>query len=178
MKRRVHLSLFKRRVYLSLFALAALFGLSLAEARGQSVPRPREFRSPDRAYEMTSLVWKLRSVEVISSRAVGFAGVRGEFFKLSEEVLRLGTEEDFRRMIEDENVSVRVMGLVCLAQLGVARHGDLLRRHSSDGREVRLTEGCLTHETTVGEIARRLLSEPSFLGHEKRPAAVAGAAHN
>jgi hypothetical protein len=164
----------KGKFCLSLFLLAALAALP-HESRGQSLLRPREFRSPDSAYELTWLVWKLREVEAISSRAVGFGGAKGEFFKLSEEILRLGAEEDFRRMIGDGNVTVKVMGLVCLAQLGVERHGDLLRLHSSDGRRVRVSKGCVSYETTVGEIARRLLAEPGFLGHGEKRAAGAGA---
>jgi len=166
----------KRKFCLSLFVPAALAG-AVHESRGQSVLRPREFRSPDRAYELTSLVWKLRQAKTVSARSAGY-GTGGEFFKLSEEVLLVGTGRDFRRMIEDENVIVKAMGLVCLARSGGEHGRELLRLHTSDARPVMVVKDCIVYDTTVGEIARRLLAEPNFLGHEKREAARTGAARD
>jgi hypothetical protein len=166
----------RRKFCLSLFVLFALAAFG-GESRGQSVLREREFR-PDRAGELTSLVWKLREVKEVSSSAVGFGSAKGEFFKLSEEILRLGSERDFEQMVGDENVVVKVMGLVCLAQLGGEHSRGLLRLHTTDGRPVRVAEGCVIYDTTVGKLARRLLAEPNFLGHGKKRAAEAGAAHD
>lgn len=167
----------KMKFCLPLLALAALAGPP-HESRGQSALRPREFRAPSDAYELTALVRKLRGVKAVTASAVGFASAKGEFFKLSEEILRVGTAEDFKRMAEDENVVVRVMGLVCLAQLGVGQHGEVLRSHLHDASGVALTVGCIRHDTTVGEIARRLLADPNFLGHEDQRASRARAAHD
>jgi hypothetical protein len=159
-----------RKLLSSLPILLALCGLC-AQARGQPAgPRP-EFHTPDRRYEFTSLAFKLRGVKRVTSRTPGWTAAVGEFFRLSEEMLRYGSAGDFERLAEDENPVVRVMGLVCLARADPEKSAAVLPLHFGDQAVVDVSHNCVTYETTVGRLARRLLSEPNFLGHESGPAA-------
>ena len=155
-----------RKVCLS-FSIALLCGLCPG-VRGQIRPARAEFRSPDGRYEFTSSLFKLRSVKRVSSRTPGWSGP-GEFFKLSEELLRYGSAGDFERLIEDKNPVIRVMGLVCLARADPERSAAVLPLHFGDKGIVHVSHNCVTYEATVGEIAGRLSSAPNFLGHQSRP---------
>ncbi len=152
-----------RRLRHSVLIFVALCG-TCAAARGQSARPTRELRSPDSGYEFTSLVFKLRSIKLASSRTPGWSGP-GEFFKLSEELLRYGSARDFERLAEDESPVVRVMGLVCLAQVDPARYAAVLPLRLGDRATVSVARDCVLYETTVGELALRLLTEPNFFGH-------------
>ena len=156
------------------WALSAALLAPCLQAHGQrlGLDRPGAFHSPDRRYELTSLVFELRGVKEVSGSRVGWGGRAGAFFLLSEEFLRYGTEDDFKQMLDDRNPVVRVMGLVCLAQLDAGDRAALIGSRVGDGGEVRLFVGCVTTRATVGGIASRLLSDPNFLGHRSKPSAA------
>lgn len=143
-----------------------------ARIHGQTVDRTQTFRTPDKRYEVRSIVWKLRSLKLVSSATPGWSPP-GEFYKLSLELLRYGSEDEFEKLLKDENPLVRVMGLVCLAQLDFEKHSQTLRAHAIDQAVVALSDGCVISHPTVGRIAGMLLQNPDFLGH-KRAGALAG----
>jgi hypothetical protein len=107
----------------------------------------------------------------VTSRTPGWGSRPGEFYLLSEEMLRYGSAGDFERLAEDENPVARVMGLVCLAQADAEKSAAVLPLHFGDKAVLFVSDSCVTREMTVGQIARRLLSEPNFLGHRSGPAA-------
>jgi len=73
---------------------------------------------------------KLKSVDVLSDyELVGWTG-KHEFFRLSKEFLRDGTERDFKRFLSDRNPVVRAMGLLCLAQTDFDKHFLTLLSHT------------------------------------------------
>lgn len=143
----------------------ALLLVCSVRAHGQTVDRDQPFRTPDRRYELRSVVWKLRALKQVSSATPGWAAAPGEFFKLSLELLRYGKEDDFKRLLRDENPLARVMGLVCLAQLDFAKHSQTLRAHAFDQEVVTVAHECSVFKRTVGQIAGMLLKNPNFLGH-------------
>jgi len=114
---------------------------------------------------------KLRSVAILSDyELVGWSG-KHEFFELSKEFLRAGTERDFKRFLSDRNPVVRAMGILCLAQTDLYKHFLTLLSHTKDKEEVYLAHGCIISRITVGEFANRLLANPYFLEPEgKKPA--------
>lgn len=114
---------------------------------------------------------KLKSVDVLSDyELVGWTG-KHEFFQLSKEFLRDGTEGDFKRFLSDRNPVVRAMGLLCLAQTDFDKHFLTLLSNTKDKEEVSLAHGCVISRITVGEFANRLLANPYFLEPEgKKPA--------
>jgi len=122
------------------------------------------FRTPDKRYELRSVVWKLRTIKQVSSRTPGWSPP-GEFFNLSEDLLHYGEAKDFKKLLEDENPIVRVMGLVCLAQTDFEKYAPTLRSFLIDKAEIVLADTCLIGRTTVGQIAAHLLKDPNFLGH-------------
>jgi hypothetical protein len=113
---------------------------------------------------------KLRAVKWLSSHDRGFGGGH-DFYLLSKEFLATRTAKDFKRMVNDRDPIVRAMGLLCLAQADADELHLALVLHTGDKAEVYLHEGCIVSKITVGEFARRLLSNPYFLDPEgKRPA--------
>ncbi|MFL6231130.1 MAG: hypothetical protein ACJ741_20320 [Pyrinomonadaceae bacterium] len=155
-----------KRFQLSCFIFVVLLG-NYYQAHGQSLAPGRGFHAPSRKYELTSLLFRLRLVKEVSSKVVGW-GVRGEFFLLSEDILRVGDEGDFKRMLDDENPIVRAMGLICLAQSNAVKHADALRSRLGDDGQVGLLVGCVGRRARVGEIASMLLADPDFLGHSSK----------
>jgi hypothetical protein len=114
----------------------------------------------------------LRALKSLSNHDPGFGG-RNDFYILSKEFLRRGTVKEFRAMPHDRNPVVRAMGMLCLAQTDADEHYLTLLLHTNDEAEVYLHEGCIISKITVGEFARRLLSNPYFLDPEgKRPAVL------
>src|SRR5687768_8136816 len=92
---------------------------------------------------------KLKSVDVLSDyELVGWTG-KHEFFRLSKEFLRDGTERDFKRFLSDRNPVVRAMGLLCLAQTDLDKHFLTLLSHTKDKEEVSLAHGCVISRMRV-----------------------------
>jgi hypothetical protein len=147
------------------FVFVAILLAGCVPVQGQTVDRARPFRTPDRRYELRSIVWKLRTVKQVSSATPGWTPP-GEFFKLSLELLRYGNEDEFRKLLTDDNPILRVMGLVCLAQLDFEKHSQTLREHATDQAVVALADQCTVSNLTVGRIAGMLLKQPDFLGHQ------------
>lgn len=158
----------RRQICLFFVAVTMLLG-GCARVHGQTVDRKQPFRTPDKRYEVRSIVWKLRSLKQVSSATPGWSPP-GEFYKLSVELLRYGSEDEFEKLLKDENPLVRVMGLVCLAQLDFEKHTQTLRAHAIDKAVVTLAHGCEISHPTVGRIAGMLLKNPDFLGHERTDA--------
>ncbi|HEV2881441.1 MAG TPA: hypothetical protein VGX24_09215 [Pyrinomonadaceae bacterium] len=155
----------RRQTCLFFVIAAAILLGGCVQAHGQTVDRNQPFRTPDRRYELRSIVWKLRTVRQVSSRTPGWSPP-GEFFKLSVELLRYGNEAEFQKLLKDENPILRVMGLVCLAQLDFEKHSQTLREHAIDKAIVALADQCTIADLTVGRIAGMLLKNPDFLGHQ------------
>ena len=105
---------------------------------------------------------ELMKVKWISNHDPGFGG-GNEFYKLSKQFVKSHTAADFRRMINHFNPIVRAMGLLCLAQTQKEESLELLLFHSNDETVVSLHRGCLMSKITVGEFAKRLISDPHFL---------------
>jgi hypothetical protein len=108
------------------------------------------------------LMTELARVKRISNYEPGF-GSPNEFYKLSKEFLKSHTTADFRRMLNHFNPIVRAMGLLCLAQKEKDESFLILLAHTNDEAVVRLSQGCLVSEITIGEFAKRLLIDPDFL---------------
>jgi len=160
-----------------LFISVTLLLGSCFQVHGQRVDRHQPFRTPNKRYELRSAVWKLRTVKEVSSATPGWSPP-GEFFKLSEELLRYGNEGEFKKLLEDENPIVKVMGLVCLAQLDFEKHSPILRAHAIDQEVVVLHDQCLVSNIRVGQIAKMLLENPNFLGHKTTSTLVKKAVQN
>lgn len=156
----------RRQICLFFVALTMSLG-GCARVHGQAVDRTQPFRTPDKRYEVRSIVWKLRSLKQISSATPGWASQPGEFYRLSVELLRYGSADEFEKLLKDENPLVRVMGLVCLAQLDFEKHSRTLRAHAIDKAVVTLAHECVISHPTVGRIAGMLLENPDFLGHTR-----------
>ncbi len=107
-------------------------------------------------------ITELMKVKWISNHDPGFGG-GNEFYKLSKQFVKSHTAADFRRMVNHWNPIVRAMGLLCLAQTEKDESFHVLMSHSNDEAEVYLHQGCLVSKITVGEFAKRLLTEPDFL---------------
>jgi len=150
---------------------------SCLQVHGQTFDRNQPFRTPNKRYELRSIVWKLRTVKEVSSATPGWSPP-GEFFLLSEELLRYGNEEEFKKLLEDENPIVKVMGLVCLAQLDFEKHSQTLRAHAIDKEVVVLHAQCSVINLKVGQIAEMLLKNPNFLGHQSITALTKKATQN
>ena len=105
---------------------------------------------------------ELMKVKWISNHDPGFGG-GNDFYKLSKQFMKTHTAADFRRMVNHFNPIVRAMGLLCLAQTEKDESLLILLSHAKDEAEVYLHQGCLVSKITVGEFAKRLLTEPDFL---------------
>lgn len=145
----------------------AMFACCLLIVSGCTPALSQDFKA--RAF-FDQLPAKLRSVKWLSNHDPSFGG-GNEFYQLSKEFLRAYKVEDFERMIDDRNPVVRAMGLLCLAQVAAESHFLTLLSRMKDTEEVSLSEGCLVSRITVGEFARRLLSNPYMLDPEGRRAA-------
>jgi hypothetical protein len=107
---------------------------------------------------------QLKTIHDVTGRAVYFEGGPGAFFKLSKIFLERGKEEDFLKLTTDESPVVRSMGLLCLAQNGMCVQ--TLKEHLSDNGIVgHFPLGCVGTRITVGSFVRKLLHDPSHLGH-------------
>jgi hypothetical protein len=105
---------------------------------------------------------ELMKVKWISNHDPGFGG-GNDFYKLSKQFLKSHSPADFRRMVNHPNPIVRAMGLLCLAQTEKDESFQVLMSHARDEAVVYLHQGCLVSKITVGEFAKRLLTEPDFL---------------
>lgn len=161
----------------SFFISLLMFLGGCFQGNAQIVARSMSFRAPDRLYELRSIVWKLRTIKQVSSIAPGWSPP-GEFFTLSEDLLRYGEAKDFKNLLEDENPIVRVMGLICLAQTDFEKYAPTLRIFLIDKAEIVLHNKCLIGRTTVGKIAAHLLEDPNFLGHRSGQSSTGKAAQN
>jgi hypothetical protein len=121
----------------------------------------------DGSANFKAAVDKLRSVEVIGGSATGFTLAPGEFFKLSQELLRNGTAEEFKGLLGDKNPVVRVMGLVCLAQTDRAAYAEIAAARRRDRANVSYMIGCVIRHATVAQLADRLVENPFFFGREE-----------
>ncbi len=102
-----------------------------------------------------SIVEQVRSLDSLTWR-VGWALAPGEFYKLSQEGLRSGTPDDFRRLLRDPTPLVRLMALLCLASsiddTELAAAAALMH---ADTTVVTYANGCLLEErSTVGQLSR------------------------
>ena len=147
------------------------------QVHGQTIDRHAPFRTPNKRYELRSIVWELRTIKEVSSIAPGWSPP-GEFFLLSEDLLHYGNEEDFKKLLKDVNPVVRVMGLVCLAQTDFEKYAPTLRTFLIDKAEIDLAHHCTIGRTTVSEIAERLLKDPNFLGHRSAQSSTGKAVQN
>lgn len=166
----------RRHACLFFVTITILLG-GCVRIQGQAVDRNQLFHTPNKRYELRSIVWKLRGLKQISSATPGWSPP-GEFYKLSVELLRYGNEDEFEKLLKDENPIVRVMGLVCLAQLGFEKHAPTLRAHVPDEEVVALAADCSVVNLTVGRIAGMLLKNPDFLGHKSMTALPMGTTRN
>ena len=116
-----------------------------------------------------SLVRKARLLESISYR-VGFTLEPGEFRELSEECLRIGSQEDFKSLLKDVSPIIRVLGLICLAKtVGTSDFVEIAKPLYFDFTVVKYTNGCVLNQSgTVGTIAKELAEGRFFLVPEKR----------
>jgi hypothetical protein len=156
----------RRQICLFLVAVTMSLGGG-ARIHGQTVDRTQSFRTPDKRYEVRSIVWKLRSLKQISSATPGRASQPGGFYQLSVELLRYGSEDELEKLLKDENPLARVMGFVCLAQLDFEKHTQTLRARAIDKAVVTLAHECVISHFMVGRITGMLLKNPDFLGHTR-----------
>ena len=111
-----------------------------------------------------SIVQQVRSLDSLTYR-VGWMLAPGEFYRLSQEGLRSGTPQDFRRLLTDPTPLVRLMGMLWLARSVDDRElAAAAARMAGDRTVVIYTDGCLVGErATVGEIASWIADRRFFL---------------
>src|SRR5437773_2791518 len=101
---------------------------------------------------------------------VGYGLTPGEFYRLSQDCLRLGTPDDFRRLLLDAAPLVRLMGLICLPNSvdknELAVTAALM---SADQTVITFTNGCILNErATAGQVAR-FIAEGQFTLPRRHP---------
>lgn len=114
--------------------------------------------------EFYELISELERVEWVSGEATGYGAQPGQFFLLYEKIMKAGNEEDFIRLTMHSNPVIRVMGLLCLANIDPVKHKELLEGFYKDVTKVGYQPfGCVVDESTVGEIARQIVNDPRVL---------------
>jgi hypothetical protein len=118
---------------------------------------------------LEAIIDRVRSLDRMTYR-VGFGLAAGEFHSLSQEALRAGTPDDFKRLLTDWTPLVRVLGLICLAQSVSAVEAEVASAAASldkDKAVIMFTNGCVMDQTsTVADITRRIVEGRFFLAGE------------
>jgi hypothetical protein len=103
---------------------------------------------------------------LLSGRSVGTAGLKGIFFHLVREALRLGTAHDFRQMLLARRPQVRVLGLVCLCLRRPPELKEMISPLLDDPAMVKVRPfGCAISQQSLAQLAIRLQRDPSYFGH-------------
>ena len=145
-----------------------LLAASAAAAQGHSFDITLRVRGGSVAltrYE--AITRRVRALDRMVYR-VGWGLAPGEFYALSQECLRSGTPDDFKRLLLDATPFVRVMGLICLAQsIGPLELADAAFWLDRDKAVVTYTNGCVQDQrSTVGALARELIEGQFFIAGE------------
>lgn len=109
-------------------------------------------------------VEKIRTLNVMEGSAVYDNSRPGlfylEFLKLSRE----GSKEEFEQMIQDSNVFVRAMGLLCLVRSGEKITPAIWNKFfASENTYVCFPGGCMGETITEGQFARNLIHNKFYL---------------
>lgn len=147
-----------------LTSLIALMMVGFVDGAGATAQDRSLFREPlpwTRLLTPSALdeiVWKVRSLDRIEYR-IGFTLTPGEFHRLAQQCRRLGSPEDFRRLLLDPSPMARVLGLVCLRDsVDAGDFASVAAAMAGDKVVVKYTDGCILDATiAVGDIARRLV---------------------
>lgn len=146
-----------------MLAITVIGWLSLPCLAQQSPP-DLPARLSFRQQMFAGAVRRARTLEKATYKA-GYGMAPGEFYHLTRECLRYGSAEDLRRLLKDEKAIVRVLGLICLAQV-VERDefAAIVRGMKDDRGRVIYTNGCILDvEGSVGEIAESLAEGRFFV---------------
>ena len=105
-------------------------------------------------------------LSVLSGRSVGPSASKGIFFRLVREALKFGSEQDFRNWMTHPRPQVRALGLACLClrqppDLEIAAAPLLSDQAVVNVRPI----GCASNRQTIAVFAKRLLADPTYLGH-------------
>ncbi|MHC4508711.1 MAG: ankyrin repeat domain-containing protein [Planctomycetota bacterium] len=106
----------------------------------------------------------LQDLKTVSGYAVGFAGAPGEFYTISLILSKPFEEDQFLKMVRNDNPVVRAMALICLARHDRTRYEETIRSFYTDRTEVRyMPYGCSVTRTTLDQLARNILERPDVL---------------
>ena len=119
---------------------------------------------------LEAIIDRVRSLDRMTY-AIGFGLAPGEFHSLSQEALRAGTPDDFKRLLTDWTPLVRVLGLICLAQSVSAVEVEVASAAAfldTDKAVITFTNGCVTNQTsTVADMTRQIVEGRFFLSGER-----------
>lgn len=94
--------------------------------------------------------------------AAGIGFEPGAFFLLSKKVFAAGNRQIFTRMLTNACPSVRLMGIVCLAQ-DVAANAQIIRSRSNDIATVMVFPfGCRGDRMQIADFAQAIISNEEF----------------
>lgn len=105
-------------------------------------------------------------LNVLSGRCVGPSASKGIFFRLVRKALHAGTEPDFQKWLSHSRPQVRALGVVCLCLRQPADLEAAVSPLLSDEAIVTVRPiGCFSSKQTLAHFTKRLLADPTYLGH-------------
>jgi len=148
----------------NLIFIPAVVALSLVGC-GQQRTSPYSNHPPGSTDPVFKLAYaELLKVQDVDGRAVGAAGVRGEFHMLFESIYEHGTEANFGAMAYHTNPVVRVMGLLALKYRNPTLAAVIARHCDTDTTKVCVRDfGCMGFDEQYGDLANNIIESEDFL---------------
>ena len=155
-------------------ALVAVFGTGLTPAAAAPATRPtytHAARDVVQSYRLDE-EWGLEaSATHVEGTGVGAGCTEGHWHRQAVELLQTGSSEDFANLVRERSLSLRTLGVYCLARTGGEQPAAILRSLFADETKIQVCYGgCIVRSTTLGVFAEEMAWNSQFLEGGFKPA--------